>query len=102
MKVTLMPGIESISGSMKGAMGKRTVFITRTKPDGKKETHMYLRKADDYQRKNPPSQNELAARSLFMRRQALVQQLIEESKKQGLPMPKARAWQIAKQQITNE
>lgn len=101
MKVTLMPGIESISGSMKGSMGKRTVFMTFNKPDGKKETRMYFRRKEDYERKTPVSEHELEVRALFCRRQELVKLLIDEYKGRGLYLSKAEAWRMAKEQIPN-
>jgi hypothetical protein len=95
MKVTLMPGIAEISGSTKPKHGKRMVFMTRTNSKGKRETRMYLRNADDYQRTTPPSEAELAARSLFARRQAYVQHLLAS----GKCHTKADAWKIAKDHI---
>ena len=101
MKVTLMPGIESISGSMKGAMGKRTVFMTRTKPDGKKETHMYLRSKDDYKRKTPVSEHEKEVRDLFSFRHALVLEIMAEYKSRGETISKKDAWDRAKRVVPN-
>ena len=96
MKITLMPGIEAISGSTKPVHGKRTVFITRTNAQGKRETRMYFRSAADYQRKSPASQKEMAARSLFKRRQALVRELMEAHKFRTLK----DAWDFVRQEIT--
>ena len=96
MKVTLMPGIEAISGSTKPVHGKRTVFITRTNAKGKRETRMYLRSAADYKRKSPASEKEMAARSLFMRRQALVRELMKAHKFRTLK----EAWDFVRQEIT--
>ena len=96
MKVILMPGIEAISGSTKSAHGKRTVFITRTNAQGKRETRMYLRSAADYKRKTPATEKEMAARSLFARRQALVRELMEAHKFRTLK----EAWDFVRQEIT--
>ena len=96
MKITLMPGIESISGSIKSARGKRTVFITRTNAKGKRETRMYLRSAADYQRKTPVTEKEMAARSLFARRQTRVRELRKAHKFRTLK----EAWDFVRQEIT--
>ena len=96
MKITLMAGIESISGSTKPVHGKRTVFITRTNAQGKRETRMYLRSAADYKRKSPASEKEMAARSLFARRRVLVQELMKAHKFHSLK----DAWDFVRQEIT--
>ena len=96
MKVTLMPGIDAISGSTKPVRGKRLVFMTRTNAQGKRETRMYLRSAADYQRKTPATEKEMAARSLFARRRALVQELMEAHKFRTLK----EAWDFVRQEIT--
>ena len=70
MKVTLPPGIESISGSMKSKNGVRIVYKTYTKPSikrpgGKPETRAYFVPESSYQRRTPISQKEIANRSKF-------------------------------------
>ena len=96
MKVTLMPGIDAISGSTKPVRGKRLVFMTRTNAQGKRETRMYLRTAADYQRKSPVSDKEIAARSLFARRRARVMELMKAHKFRTLK----DAWDFVRQEIT--
>ena len=96
MKVTLMPGIDAISGSTRPVHGKRTVFITRTNAQGKRETRMYLRSAADYKRKSPVTEKEMAARSLFARRRLLVQELMKAHKFHSLK----DAWDFVRQEIT--
>lgn len=96
MKVTLMPGIDAISGSTRPVHGKRTVFITRTNAQGKRETRMYFRSAADYKRKSPVTEKEMAARSLFARRRALVQELMKAHKFHSLK----DAWDFVRQEIT--
>ena len=82
MKVTLMPEIASISGSMKGKNGKRLVFktyraasTTRTKP----ETRAYL--MGPYQRSTKPSEAELASRQRFAEATRAFYNLSDEEKK---------------------
>ena len=70
MKVTLPPGIESISGSMKSKNGVRIVYKTYTKPSikrpgGKPETRAYFVPESSYQRTTPISEKEIANRSKF-------------------------------------
>ena len=70
MKVTLPPGIESISGSMKSKNGVRIVYKTYTKPSikrpgGKPETRAYFVPESSYQRRTPISQKEISNRSKF-------------------------------------
>ena len=96
MKITLMPGIDAISGSTKPVRGKRLVFMTRTNAQGKRETRMYLRSAADYQRKSPVSDKEIAARSLFARRQARVRKLMKTHQFRTLK----EAWDFVRQEIT--
>lgn len=93
MKVTLIPGIAEISGSTR-KHGKRMVFMTRTNSEGKRETRMYLRNDDDYKRKKPYSDAELAAQDLFSRRQKYVKQLLDNGCRS-----RAEAWKIAKKTI---
>ena len=92
MKVTLLPGIAEISGSINQKNGNKLVFMTRTNSKGKRETRAYLRDKSSYQRKGKPSKNELAARSLFTVRQEYVTQLLHSGKVRS----RAEAWKIAR------
>ena len=82
MKCTLMPGIESISGSMKGKNGKKLTFKTynRLQADGtyKKETRVYLQQK--IQRSTPLSENEIAARNRFSEAATYFKNLSEKQK----------------------
>ena len=82
MKCTLMPGIESISGSMKGKNGKKLTFKTynRLQADGtyKKETRVYLQQK--IQRSTPLSENEIAARNRFSEAATYYKNLSEEQR----------------------
>lgn len=64
MKVTFMPGIESISGSMKSPTGKKLIF-RHYQGDKSGHGHVYMHNSSDYQRKKPLSENEKAARKQF-------------------------------------
>ena len=94
MKVEFMPGIASMSGTVKTKNGDRLVFMHRAS-DGKGRGHAYLRTQKDYQRSTPVSDKERVARSLFAIRAQLVKQLMTEHKCKT----KAEAWKIAKEQI---
>ena len=87
-KVDLMAGLQSVSGR-----AGNFVFRTFRRPDGKTETRMYPYKKQ--KRTTKIRKTELAARSLFTRRQALVQELLSS----GQCRSKAEAWKIAKEQI---
>ena len=87
-KVDLMAGIQNISGK-----AGNFVFRTYRRRDGKVETRMYPYKK--YERTTKLRKTELAARSLFTRRQAFVQELLSS----GQCRSKAEAWKIAKEQI---
>ena len=70
MKVTLAPGIESISGSQKLKNGVRVVYKTFRKPSAKRPggepmTRAYFVPESSYQRRTPISQKEIANRSKF-------------------------------------
>lgn len=82
MKCTLMPGIESISGSMKQKNGSRIVFKTFSKPSvnrgSKPETRVYLMQR--HERKTPLSKNEIAARNRFGEAATYFKNLSEEQK----------------------
>ena len=94
MKVEFMPGIASMSGSVKTKNGDRLVFMHRAS-DGKGHGRAYLRTSKDYQRSTPVSDKEIAARVLFQNRAQLVKQLMTERRCKT----KAEAWKIAKEQI---
>ena len=64
MRCELMPGIRSISGTMKrNADGSRLEFRTFQRPDGTTETRAYI--CPKTERTTPPSAKELAHRALF-------------------------------------
>ena len=90
-KVNLMAGIQNISGKV-----GNVVFRTFQRRDGKSETRVYSSKRRE--RTTKIRKTELAARSLFTRRQALVQELLSS----GQCRSKAEAWKIAKEQIPSE
>jgi len=81
MKVTFMPGIESISGTQKTVFGKRIVF-TKRKSDEKGSGRVYLRRDEDYQRRTPVSKKELAARQLFATIAENVKNMTDDEKAQ--------------------
>lgn len=84
MKCTLMPGIESISGSVKGKNGTRLIFKTYKRPSanrvGKTETRVYLSKKQ--QRTKPLSENEMACRVRFAAAGAYFASLTDKQLKQ--------------------
>ena len=84
MKCTLMPGIESISGSFKGKNGSRIIFKTYSKPSanrmGKTETRVYL--SQKQTRTKPLSENEIACRARFAAARAYAADLSDEQSKQ--------------------
>jgi hypothetical protein len=92
MKVTLLPGIAEISGSIKQKNGNKIVFMTRTNSQGKRETRAYMRDKSSYQRTGKPSKKELNARSIFTLRQAYVTELLTSGKVSS----RAEAWKLAK------
>ena len=78
-KVILMPGIESISGTMNKGH-ERIVFQTRKKRDGSSETRMYFRTAESYQRRTKITDKEIAIRQRFKAACEYVQNLTEEQR----------------------
>lgn len=82
MKCTLMPGIQSISGSMKNKNGSRIVFKTFSKPSvnrgSKPETRVYLMRPQE--RSTPLSENEIAARKRFLEATTYFKNLSEEQR----------------------
>ena len=97
MIVEFVGGIEAAHGTFcKNKNGSRVIVTTRRNASSKKNSmRMYIRSAESYQRTNPPSEAEVAARDLFTRRQARVQELISSGKCRS----KAEAWKIAKIEI---
>ena len=97
MRVELVPGIKSASGTlMKCKNGTRVVFTTRRAPSTNPcKVRMYIRTAEDYQRSTPVSEREKQVRELFSKRQQRVNQLMAENTK----LSKKKAWQIAKKEI---
>lgn len=79
MRVELMPGIKEISGATKPSKnGTRLVFMTRTNNKGKRETRLYVRDNDSYQRKSKPSDKEIALRKRFGTVASAVARIIRE------------------------
>ena len=64
-RTKLMAGIETISGTLRKEGGLRTVCRTYTRPDGTKETRVYLVPESTYPRKTPLSKDEQANRVRF-------------------------------------
>ena len=94
MKVTFIPGIESISGSMKTKHGKRVVF-RKMQGDKPGTGHMYIHGANDYKRKSKPSAKEMEGRKLFEARSKCVKELMRANR----TLTKKEAWEIAKREI---
>ena len=82
MKCTLMPGIKSISGSMKQKNGTRIVFKTFSKPSvnrsSETETRVYLMRRQE--RSTPLSENEIAARKRFSEAATYFKNLSEKQR----------------------
>ena len=97
MRVEFNPAIKSASGTLcKEKNGIRVVVTTRKAPSSNPcKMRMYIRSAASYQRSSKPSEKEIAARELFAKRQAFVQELMAS----GAYHSKADAWKIAKKQI---
>ena len=72
-KVTLAPQFLAISGTICKNMNGNKIIAKTYKRNGKAETRMYTMKRPV--RKRKPSKLELSARTLFVQRQAYVQQL---------------------------
>ena len=77
-----MPGIESISGSIKQKDDSRIIFKTFTKPSvnrkGKTETRIYL--AQKHERTTPLSKAEIAARKRFFMVAQRIKNLTDEER----------------------
>ena len=97
MRVEFNPAIKSASGTLcKDKNGIRVVVTTRKAPSTNPcKMRMYIRSAASYQRSGEPSEKELAARELFAKRQAYVQELLASGKYHS----KGEAWKIAKREI---
>lgn len=97
MIIEFTGGIISASGTLcKNRNGSRVIVTTRRAPsDNKNKMRMYIRSAASYQRSGKPSEKEIAARELFAKRQAYVQELLAS----GSYHSKAEAWKIAKKEI---
>lgn len=84
MKCTLIPGIESISGSVKGANGSRLIFKTYSRPSvnhkRKVETRVYL--SHKKMRSTPLSANEIVCRARFAEARTYATNLSDEQRKQ--------------------
>ena len=92
MKVTLIPGISAASGTLCKTKNARIILTTRKAPStNPNKVHMYIRSAESYKRKTQPSENEQRCRTLFVRRQAYVQELLAS----GAYHSKATAWKKA-------
>ena len=100
MKCTLIPGIESISGSTKPKFGKRIVFKTYRRPfanrGNKTETRMYL--MDKHVRKTPITQEERTRRSTFGIRAQRVAELMKTNPK----LTRKEAWRIIKTETNSK
>jgi len=88
--------VAAASGTLcKSKHGTRVVVTTRKAPSSNpNKVRMYIRSANDYQRKKPFSENEKHAQELFKQRQAIVTELMAT----GQCRSKAEAWRIAKMQ----
>ena len=84
MKCTLMSGIESISGSIKGENGSRLIFKTFRRPSvnrpNKTETRCYI--SQKKERTKPLSANEIACRARFAEARAFATNLSDEQRQQ--------------------
>ena len=84
MKCTLSPGIESISGSVKGLNGSRLIFKTYKRPSvnrkSKTETRVYL--SHKQTRTKPLSDKEIACREWFSAARTFAANLSDEQRKQ--------------------
>jgi hypothetical protein len=89
MKVELMPGIKSISGSIKQKNGRHMVFKTFNRPDGKKETRAY---SIIYERRTSYSPKEKAAQERF----AICAQAVKRIRLVAR-INRKEAWELAKQ-----
>ena len=79
MKVTLMPGVASISGSFKSKNGKKLVFKTYNRKGCKPETRAYFMERNE--RKSAPTEKECAQRKRMADAAAYLYNLSDEQKK---------------------
>ena len=96
MKVEYIPGIASMSGSLKMPGGKRLIF-RHYASDRPGHGHATVCSANTYKRRTPVTEAEQAAKRLFSRRASYVKQLCDAHP--GLS--RAEAWQQAKAYITS-
>lgn len=97
MKCELMPGIKSISGTMKkNADGSRLEFRTFQRPDGSSETRVYI--CPKKERTTPASDKELAQRARFSLMSAEVHRRI----KAGDTRPRKTIWDDVKNDFLNQ
>ena len=80
MRCVLVPGIESLSGSVKGKNGSRLIFKTYSRPSvnrkSKTETRCYL--SHKQQRTKPLSDKEIACREWFSAARTYAANLSDE------------------------
>ena len=79
MKVTFLPGIDAISGTMKGPNGERLEFRPRH-TDKAGHGHLYIRKKDAYKRKKPLSKKAADAQQNFANVMQKLAQLTTEQR----------------------
>jgi hypothetical protein len=94
MKVEFLPGIASISGSIKPSKGKRIIF-RHFASDLPGQGHVTICAPDAYRRKTPVSERELAAKRLFSRRASYVKLL----RNRHPDISHVEAWRLAKAHI---
>jgi hypothetical protein len=92
-KTELLPGIASISGTIRKKNGERVLCVTRTDRNGNKNTRVYLRHDSDYKRKTPLSQKERNARSLFSMRAEYANACVKAG------IPRKQAWDEARKKF---
>lgn len=93
MKLTLAPGFVSASGTFAKYKNGDKIILKTYNRNGKPETRAYAIKK--HERTTKLSAAEMAARELFTRRQAFVQELFAS----GQCTSKADAWKKAKETI---
>ena len=82
MICTLIPGIQSISGTANKKSRIRVVFQTRKSPTtNPNKVRMYLRTAESYERKSTLSEKEIAARERFKKCSNSFANMAEEQKR---------------------
>ena len=97
MKCKLIPGIRSISGTLKrNADGSRLEFRTFKRPDGSTETRAYI--CPKTQRATPPSDKELEQRARFTAISAEVRRRIKD----GDERPRKIIWAEVKAALVKQ